>query len=127
MSLLFSLLSFSYSYDHFQKVSNTDAVASSLMDIDPSPIVTNVPLDLTPDLTPVVCLPYSLVPGLDTTSHSYQKAVITLGKQKSHSVPVTKSVPLISVLDRGMTVVTSSLCINTVDFDRCHCRCLSGF
>ena len=81
------------------------------MDVDPSPIITNVPSESIPDFAPVVCLPYSLVPGLDTTSHSYQKAVITLGKQKTHPAPVAKNVPLISVLDRGMTIVTSSFII----------------
>lgn len=32
-----------------------------------------------------VCLPYSLVPGMDFTSSGFQKALITLGKQKRPS------------------------------------------
>jgi len=74
------------------------------MDVDPIPIITNVPVGSAPDPAPVVCFPYSLIPGLDTTSQSYQKAVATLGKQQTKTVPIAKSVPLISVLDPGMTV-----------------------
>src|SRR5277367_3649106 len=85
------------------------------MDVDPSPIITNVPVGSFPESAPVVCLPYSLVPGLDTTSQSYQKAVATLGKQQTKTVPIAKSVPLISVLDRGMTVY--DIIITCLNFD----------
>jgi len=77
------------------------------MDIDPAPLTAKALLTPIPESTPVVCLPYSLVPGMDITSQSYQKAVITLGKQKINSAPLAKDVPLISVLDRGMFLVPS--------------------
>ena len=85
------------------------------MDVDPSPIITNVLVGSSPEFAPVVCLPYSLVPGLDTTSQSYQKAVATLGKQQTKTVPIAKSVPLISVLDRGTTVY--DIIITCLNFD----------
>ena len=85
------------------------------MDVDPSPIYTNVTVESIPESAPVVCLPYSLVPGLDTTSHSYQKAVATLGKQQTNMALIAKSAPLISVLDRGMTVY--DIIITCLDFD----------
>ena len=55
------------------------------------------------DSKPVLCLPCSLVPSLDITSWSYQKAVMMLGKQQAIPDPVTKWVPLILVLDWGST------------------------
>jgi hypothetical protein len=73
------------------------------MDVDPSPSTANTVPVLVPEGPPtVVCLPYSLVPGLDMSSRSYQRAVTTLGKQKPIQTPVTNKVPLVSVLDRGM-------------------------
>jgi hypothetical protein len=72
------------------------------MDVDPAPNVsTKVPI-AAPMTPTTVCLPYSLVPGLDLSSRSYQRAISTLGKQQSPQVPVAPKVPLVSVLDRGM-------------------------
>jgi len=73
------------------------------MDVDPTPDTElNNPV-VVPEAPPsVVCLPYSLVPGLDMSSRSYQRAVTTLGKQKPIQTSVTTKVPLVSVLDRGM-------------------------
>ena len=76
------------------------------MDVDFSPVSIPTYSDPVPTSSPVVCLPYSLIPGIDIASQSYQKAVITLGKQKTNAIPVTESVPLISVLDRGISDVT---------------------
>jgi hypothetical protein len=74
---------------------------TSSMDVDPSPTSSKTVLESIPESNPVVCLPYSLVPGLDITSQSYQKAVITLGKQQATPVSTPERVPLISILDRG--------------------------
>ena len=74
-------------------------VVHTLMDIDPSPTMVETLLATTLDSKPIICLPYSLVPSLDTTSQSYQKAVMTLGKQQAVLDSVTKCVSLISVLD----------------------------
>src|SRR5271156_1896595 len=112
-SRYFSSLNF-YHLEYSQKAPIDDG-ASSLMDVDPIPIITNVPVGSAPDPAPVICLSYSLVPGLDTTSQSYQKAVATLGKQQTKMVPIAKSVPLISVLDRGMTVY--DIIITCLNFD----------
>ena len=79
------------------------------MDIDPSPTTAESLLVTIQDYKPVVCLPYSLVPGLDITSWSYQKAVTTLGKQQVIPGPVIKWVPLISALDQGSTPLFPSL------------------
>jgi hypothetical protein len=87
--------------DDTAKSSDVHSVTSS-MDVDPSPTSSKTALEPIPESTSVVCLPYSLVPGLDITSQSYQKAVITLGKQQNTSVTTTERVPLISILDRGM-------------------------
>ena len=76
------------------------------MDVDLSPVSIPTYSESVPTSLPVVCLPYSLVPGIDIASQSYQKAVITLGKQRIDTNPVTKSVPFISVLDRGTSDVT---------------------
>ena len=73
------------------------------MDVDPSPISSKTVLETILESAPVVFLPYCLVPGLDITSNSYEKAVSTLGKQQSTSVITTERVSLISTLDRGMT------------------------
>ena len=73
------------------------------MDVDPSPTTVETLLVTTLDSKPVICLPYSLVPGLDTTSQSYQKAVMTLGKQQAIPDSVTKRISLILVLDQGST------------------------
>jgi len=86
--------------DDATKSSDAHSTNSS-MDVDPSPSFAKTVLEPIPESTPVVCLPYSLVPGLDITSQSYQKAVITLGKQQNTSVTTTERVPLISILDRG--------------------------
>ena len=74
-------------------------VVHTLMDVDPSPTTVETLPATTLDSKPVICLPYSLIPGLDTTSQSYQKAVMTLGKQQAILDSVTKRVSLISVLD----------------------------
>jgi hypothetical protein len=47
-----------------------------------------------------VCLPFSLVPGMDTSSLSYQRALVTLSKQQTAPVS-NKLSPLRSLLDRG--------------------------
>jgi len=74
---------------------------------------TIAPMDVSPDFdTPssstssdkkvsstAVCLPFSLVPGMDISSKSYQKAVITLGKQKAGT---SNKNPLSFLTDRGM-------------------------
>ena len=73
------------------------------MDVDPSPTTAETLPATILDSKPVVCLPYSLVPGLDITSQSYPKAVMTLGKEQAILDPVTKQVPLILVLDQGST------------------------
>jgi hypothetical protein len=82
----------------FQKQSESESVAHALMDVDPTPS------SAATGPAAVVCLPYSLVPGLDTSSNSYQKAVSTLGKQPTVPVSTTGRVPLISVLDRGSSL-----------------------
>ena len=74
-------------------------VVHTLMDIDPSPTTVETLLVTTLDSKPVVCLPYSLGPGLDTTSPSYQIAVMMLGKQQAILDSVTKHILLILVLD----------------------------
>ena len=74
-------------------------VVHTLMDVNPSPTTVETLPATTLDSKPVVCLPYSLVPSLDTTSQSYQKAVMMLGKQQAVPDSVTKCVLLISVLD----------------------------
>ena len=48
-----------------------------------------------------VCLPFSLVPGMDTSSKAYQKALTTLGKQNSLFVPKSKPGPLRRLMDQG--------------------------
>ena len=47
-----------------------------------------------------VCLPFSLVPGMDTSSLSYQWALVTLSKQQTAPAS-NKLSPLRSLLDRG--------------------------
>ena len=74
-------------------------VVHTLMDINPSPATVETLLATTLDSKPIVCLPYSLVPGLNTTSQSYQKAVMMLGKQQAVPDSVTKHVSLILALD----------------------------
>ena len=74
-------------------------VVHTLMDVDPSPTTVETLLATTLDSKPIICLPYSLVPGLDTTSQSYQRAVMMLGKQQAVPDSVTKRVLLILVLD----------------------------
>ena len=73
------------------------------MDVNPSPTTVETLPATTLDSKPVICLPYSFVPGLDTTSQSYQKAVMMLGKQQAVPDSVTKQVLLILVLDQGST------------------------
>ena len=60
------------------------------MDVDPSPTTAKTFPATTLDSKPVICLPYCLVPSLDITSQSYQKAVVMLGKQQAIPDPVTK-------------------------------------
>lgn len=72
------------------------------MDVDPSPTFAKTVMESIPEVPSVVCLPYSLVPGLDITSQSYQKAVVTLGKQQTTPSTTSEHVPFISILDRGM-------------------------
>jgi hypothetical protein len=73
------------------------------MDVDPTPATAiNNPVVVPEAPSSVVCLPYSLVPGLDMSSRSYQRAVTTLAKQQPTPAPVTAKAPLVSVLDRGM-------------------------
>lgn len=72
------------------------------MDVDPTPDVATKNPPVVPKTPTTVCLPYSLVPGLDTSSRSYQRAVTTLGKQQPSQASVVPKVPLVSVLDRGM-------------------------
>ena len=68
------------------------------MDVDPSPTTAkSLPVTIL-DSKPVVCLPYSLIPGLDITSQCYQKAVMTLGKQQVVPDPVIKRVLLLLFL-----------------------------
>ena len=81
------------------KPTSADMVVHTLMDVNPSPTMVETLLATTLDFKPIICLPYSLVPGLDTTSQSYQKAVMTLGKQQAVLDSVTKHVSLISVFD----------------------------
>ena len=69
------------------------------MDVDPSPISSKTTLEAIPESASVVCLPYCLVPGLDITSNSYQKAVNILGKQQNTLVVTTEHVSPISTLD----------------------------
>jgi hypothetical protein len=79
-----------------------EGIASSSMDVDPSPsILTKIPI-VVPETPTTVCLPYSLVPGLDMSSRSYQHAISTLEKQQPTQASVAPKVPLVSVLDRGM-------------------------
>jgi hypothetical protein len=72
------------------------------MDVDPVPAVTTKIPVVVPETPTTVCLPYSLVPGLDMSSRSYQRAITTLGKQQPSQASVATKVPLVSVLDRGM-------------------------
>lgn len=72
------------------------------MDFNPSPTATETLPATIQESKTVVYLPYSLVPGLDITSWSYQKAINILDKQKTNLAPVSKPVPLILVLDWGM-------------------------
>ena len=80
------------------------------MDVDPSPFSAETLLESISESAPAVCLPYCLVPGMDIASQSYQKAVVTLGKQVN-PLFASPQVPLISVLDRGTSLVpfTNSL------------------
>lgn len=50
-------------------------------------------------LAAAVRLPFSMVPGMDFSSKSYQKALITLGKQK---VGTSSKKSLVMSTDRGM-------------------------
>ena len=75
----------------------------TLIDVDSSPTTVETLLVTTLDSKPVICLPYLLVPSLDTTSQSYQKAVMMLGKQQAIPDSVTKHISLILVLDQGST------------------------
>jgi len=80
-----------------------EPVISTSMDVDPTPDTEIINQVVVPDIPPsVVCLPYSLVPGLDMSSRSYQRALSTLAKQQPTPAPVTPKVPLVSVLDRGI-------------------------
>ena len=72
------------------------------MDVDPVPNVTTKTSVVIPETPTTVCLPYSLIPGLDMSSHPYQHAITTLGKQQPIQASVTTKVPLVSILDRGM-------------------------
>ena len=89
----------------------------TLMDVNPSLTTVETLVATTLDSKPVICLPYSLVPGLDTTSQSYQKAVMMLGKQQAILDSVTKCVLLILVLDRGSTPLFPLIILpNSVNF-----------
>lgn len=72
------------------------------MDVDPTPEITTTSPVVAPEAPATVCLPYSLVPGLDMSSRSYQRAISTLGKQKPIKPSVNPQAPIISVLERGM-------------------------
>ena len=72
------------------------------MDVDPVPIVTTKTPVVIPETPTTVCLPYSLVPSLDMSSCSYQRAITTLGKQQPIQASATTKLPLVFVLDRGM-------------------------
>jgi hypothetical protein len=80
-----------------------ESLISTSMDVDSTPDTEiNNPV-VVPEVPPsVVCLPYSLVPGLDMSSRSYQRALNTLAKQQPTPASVTPKVPLVSVLDRGI-------------------------
>ena len=73
-----------------QEPTSANVITNTLMDVDPSPTTTENLSATIPDSNPIICLPYSLVPGLDITSQSYQETVMTLGKQQVIPVPVTK-------------------------------------
>lgn len=51
-------------------------------------------------LPAAVCLPYSSVPGMDTLSQSYQRALVALSKQVTKPAP-SKIAPLRALLDQG--------------------------
>jgi len=76
-------------------------MASSSMDVDPSPETVVAAPVVVPETPATVRLPYSLVPGLDTSSRSYQRAVTILSKQQPPQASVPAKVPLVSTLDRG--------------------------
>ena len=96
---------------------SADMVAHTLMDVDPSPTTAETLPATTLDSEPVVCLPYSLVPSLDPTSQSYQKAVMTLGKQQAVPDSVAKCISLILVLDGGSTPLFPLIILpNSVNF-----------
>ena len=87
------------------------------MDVNPSPTTVETLPATTLNSKPIVCLPYSLVPSLDTTSQSYQKAVMMLGKQQAVPDSVTKCVSLILVLDQGSTPLFPLIFLpNSVNF-----------
>lgn len=72
------------------------------MDVDPAPSASiKIPV-VVPETPTTVCLPYSLVPGLDMSSRSYQRAISTLAKQQPIQTSVTAKTPLVSILERGM-------------------------
>ena len=79
------------------------------MDIDPSPVTAEALLESISETSPVICLPYCLVPSMDIISQSYQRAIITLSKQKINLASTTLQVPLILVLDQGMMPVPSPI------------------
>ena len=51
-------------------------------------------------LATAVCLPFSLVPGMDTSSNAYQRALVALSKQEV--TPLSRKVgPSRALIDRG--------------------------
>jgi hypothetical protein len=95
------------------------------MDVDISPVAPETVPATANESSTVVCLPYSLVPGLDTTSRAYQKAVLTLSKQRPEQTPVVPLVPLISALDRGTIHVLLLLSFLLSFSARHHHRCFA--
>ena len=69
------------------------------MDVDPTAETLLLTVNLEAPAT--VCLPYSLVPGIDTSSKSYQRAIVVLGKQQANLAPAPNKTPLVPFLDRG--------------------------
>ena len=64
------------------------------MDVDPDPLTETTPsFPNGSTSSATVCLPYSSVPGMDTSSKLYQKAIATLKKQKPNSSPSVKASP----------------------------------
>jgi len=90
-----------------------DSGSSLPMDVDPDPSTgATHPISNGSTSSPAVCLPYSSVPGMDTSSKIYRKAIATLKKQKNNVSCTVKSSPF-----PPFTVFDASTFISFISFE----------